>query len=163
MNNKAIGDQFAGNFLEHYGVKGMRWGVRKDRSPVKVQVVTQAGKRVKVSGGKFQPTSNDAVRAAIIKQKAAKSTTDSLSNKQLQEAITRMNLERQFAQLAGERTSVGRKVASAILSQIGEKEAAALGTAAAAATGSPPVGFAVGMTARAVGTKQGGGGKKKKK
>lgn len=158
MSTEAVED-----FLAHYGVKGMRWGVRRDRSPEKVQVVTQAGKRVRTSGGKNQPTSNDAVRAAIIKQKAAKSTTDSLSNKQLQEAIMRMNLERQFAQLAGERKSLGRQVASAILGQIGDKEAAMLGSAAGAATANPTVGFAVGMTARAVGTKQSSGKKNKKK
>lgn len=155
--------ELAETFLAHYGVKGMRWGVRRDRSPQKVQVATQPGKRVKTSGGKYQTTSPEAVRAAIIKQKAAKSTTDSLSNKQLQEAITRMNLERQFAQLAGEHRSVGQKLASAILGQIGDKEAAALGTMAGTATANPTVGFAVGAAARAVGTKQGGGSKKKKK
>lgn len=145
---------FNDNFLKHYGVKGMKWGVRRKRTPTKVQVATRPGKRVQTSGGKYQKTSNDAVRAAIIKQKASKSTTDSLSNKQLQEAINRMNLERQFNQLAGEHASVGRQLAQAILSQVGPKEASAIGTATAAVTGNPAAGFAAGTAAAMLGTKK---------
>ena len=82
-------------FLEHFGVKGMHWGVRKD-----VSVKATPGKYVKTSGGTKQTASEDAIAAATYRQKAKKSTTDSLSNKELQSLVTRMNLEQQYSDLS---------------------------------------------------------------
>lgn len=87
--------------LAHYGVKGMKWGVRRKRpsGPSAVTVRTAAGRRVKTSGGARQPASDDAVRAATIRQVAKKSSTDALSNKDLQILVQRLNLERQYDSL----------------------------------------------------------------
>lgn len=67
--------------LEHFGVKGMRWGVRKRR--------TDDG-----------PGSADAERAKRHAATVAKKGTKALSNKELQELVTRMNLEQQFSTLS---------------------------------------------------------------
>lgn len=94
--------------LLHYGVKGMRWGVRKrDTSPQKVRVIRKPGKALKTKGGENQKASPDAIRAAVAKQKARRSTTDSLSNKELQELVTRMNLEQQYARLDPKPVNIG--------------------------------------------------------
>jgi hypothetical protein len=85
----------------------MKWGVRKaDRSATDV-VVTQKkpGTRVSTSGGKNQPASEDAKNAAAARQKAKSSTTDSLSNKELQDLVRRMNLEQQYSDLMSKRSS----------------------------------------------------------
>ena len=114
------GFEEADNFLEHYGVKGMKWGVRKDRSlhdalfrakaqeKVKVKTTVTPGKKIKTSGGTGQDASPDAIRAAIAKQKATKSSTDALSNKELQDLVSRMNLEQQYARLNPEKQSFGK-------------------------------------------------------
>lgn len=91
--------------LRHYGVKGMKWGVRKDKNtntgPVPVTVTqTKPGKFAKSHGGQRQPMSEDAKNALVSRQKAKASTTDSLSNKELQQLVNRMNLERQYQDLA---------------------------------------------------------------
>lgn len=96
-------DEEIETFLAHYGVKGMRWGVNKasraaSNSP-EVSVSQKPGKRVKAVGGKARPASDDAKAAATAKQIAKKSTTDALSNKELQSLVTRMNLEKQLADL----------------------------------------------------------------
>lgn len=90
--------------LLHYGVKGMKWGVRRDRSgassgPQDVSVKQKPGGYVKTSGGGGQSASADAIEARIYKQKAARSTTDSLSNKELQALVSRLNLEKQYDSL----------------------------------------------------------------
>lgn len=105
------------NTMSHYGVKGMRWGYRgtKDSSPVGVSLTQVPGKRVKATGGQNAPASDDAKRAATLKQTAKKSSTDSLSNKELQDLVQRMNLEQQYARLSAPQKSNGRKLAERIL------------------------------------------------
>ena len=76
------GAQAMGTVLEHFGVKGMRWGVKKSESH---------------SSGGGSEDHNNATAAA---GKAKKGGVKSLSNKELQDMITRMNLEQQYVRLA---------------------------------------------------------------
>lgn len=88
--------------LAHYGIKGMRWGVRRNvGSDGRVEVTTtvRPGQKVVAKGGQGQPAHEDAVRTAVSKQKAKASTTDALSTKELQELVNRMNLEQQYSKL----------------------------------------------------------------
>ena len=93
-------------FLAHYGVKGMKWGVRKDRTTrdVTAESVVRAGLRgktkVKVGGGQAHPATQDAVKAAIQKQKLRKSGPAALSNQELRELTQRIQLEQQAVALA---------------------------------------------------------------
>jgi hypothetical protein len=110
-------------FLSHYGVKGMRWGVTKN-SPSAVSVSATPGRKVKTAGGTGQQASSDAVNAAVSRQKAKKSTTDALSNKELQDLVNRMNLEQQYDRLR--KKSVGEqalKFISSTLLGIGKDQA----------------------------------------
>lgn len=90
----------AEDVLQHFGVKGMRWGRRKSVVPTEVTVSAEPGRRAKATGGTGQRASEDAQRTAVYKQKAKASTTDSLSTKELQELVNRMNLEQQYSRLA---------------------------------------------------------------
>lgn len=101
-------------FLAHYGVKGMKWGVRKDRSPVEVgaeatQTLLRGKAKVKTTGGQAQPASPDAIRAATQKQKLKKSGAAALSNRELQELQTRLQLEVNVKRLDAETASAGKK------------------------------------------------------
>lgn len=87
----ALGGEFVEDYLEHYGVKGMRWGVhRKVGEVVKRKVHPQV-----------DPDAPDVavVKTAKAKIKANK-TTDVLNNKELQAVVTRMNLEQQYSRLS---------------------------------------------------------------
>lgn len=90
----------AEDFLEHFGVKGMRWGVR---------------------GGKGTPSA-DAAKSTSIRTIAKKSGVKSVSNKELQEAINRMQLEQNFKRLTtNERNPAARFIASTLL-EVGKRE-----------------------------------------
>jgi 2'-5' RNA ligase len=89
-------------FFQHIGVKGMKWGVHRntmDNGATAVDVHAKAGNLLKTKGGQKHPAHEDAVKVAISKQKARKSTVDSLSNKELQDLVSRMNLEQQYSRL----------------------------------------------------------------
>jgi hypothetical protein len=87
--------------LIHFGVKGMKWGSRR--------------------AAKESP-SGDATRSMQLRTRAKTSKVKALSNKELQEAINRMNLEQQFKRLAtNEKPPVQRFIASTLL-EIGKRE-----------------------------------------
>jgi len=74
--------------LTHYGIKGMKWGVR--RSDAQLARAQSAPK----------PTlSDDAKTAERLHNKVQTKGTGSLSNQEMRQFIERMNLERQYSQL----------------------------------------------------------------
>lgn len=107
--------------LAHFGVKGMRWGQHLSRttggvSPVAVRAKQTPGKRVQTTGGSGHKGSGDAVTAAKLRQKAKKSTVDSLSNAELQALVTRLNLEQQYSRLTPK--SPGQQVSKFLTSTL---------------------------------------------
>lgn len=87
--------------LAHFGIKGMRWGVRKKKP---------------------HPVSVDAKRKATVKEKVKTSKVSSVSNRQLQDAINRMRLEQDFKRLAvNEKSGIARWVSSTMM-EIGKRE-----------------------------------------
>jgi hypothetical protein len=90
--------------LAHYGIPGMKWGRRKSRGPsVEVPtgpqpVVIRQNKKgnLETTGGRGHNPSEDAQKAAALRQKAHASGTHSLSNQELQTLVNRMNLEANY-------------------------------------------------------------------
>lgn len=72
-------------FLAHYGIKGMRWGVRRDRD---------GGK------GSVDKHSSSASADHIQARAAASKSVSSLSNQELKQLVERMNLESQYSKLS---------------------------------------------------------------
>jgi hypothetical protein len=82
--------------LAHYGVKGMKWGRRKSDSSSSSQTSRRG------------PVSEDAANARRIAAKVKKTGTKSLSNKEIQELSTRMNLEANLGRLRGQKSFMSR-------------------------------------------------------
>lgn len=85
-------DPFGDNEFQHHGIKGMKWGVRRERGP----------------GG------------TVGSNPAASSSH--LSDSDLRDAVNRMQLERQFQQLSTERTAKGESFTKNLLKDIGKKQ-----------------------------------------
>jgi len=90
------------NFLEHYGVKGMRWGVRRGI----------------VKSGKERTSREDKVRA---KRKDAKRRRQVLSDKDLDGLVKRLEQEKKLKSLLDEDLSPGRTVTKKLLANAGTK------------------------------------------
>lgn len=84
------------SILAHYGVKGMRWGVRRRSGGVSI------GRRAKPIPSEDKEQAN-AARAKIGKR----GNTDALTNKEMQTLVTRMNLEKNLNQLLANQKKSG--------------------------------------------------------
>lgn len=96
------------DFLEHHGIKGMHWGVRKDNTQKTVQ------RRVK----KFK-----AQQKVKAKRQKVISGRRSLSDAGLKAHIDRLMAEKKFKDLAEADIKPGRAIAKRILSDSGQKVA----------------------------------------
>lgn len=85
-------------FLAHFGVKGMRWGVRRDGS--------STGKRSKSKSDSSE--SKDSKRSSKLRKKKA----SEMSNDELKELTRRLQLEKQLRDLTPQtnRYQQGKKV-----------------------------------------------------
>lgn len=106
----------------HFGVKGMKWGVRKKR-----------GSSSSSDKGDGKTLSPDAEKAHSHKETAKKHGTSALSNKELQELVTRMNLEQQYSRLSTQNKGKGVKGAqfvAGLLANVGKQQVTKLATEA---------------------------------
>ena len=110
--------------LTHFGVKGMRWGVRRKATvgPTEV-IVSDKRKKVKTTGGKGFPAHAEAVRVRTIGQVGKKSGYKALSNEELQAFNQRLNLEQQAKRLSYNDASPPRKFILKLLGQTGQQQA----------------------------------------
>ena len=83
-------------FLEHYGVKGMKWGIRN---------------KSRVKKGSSRPASADSRKVSELKKKKP----SQLTNKQLKAVQERANLERSFRQANPAKVEKGHNFAKTVL------------------------------------------------
>lgn len=80
----------AADFLEHYGVVGMKWGRRKSEARAERAAMAKA------------PASEESVKLQKVHVQAkVQKSTKALTNKELETAIKRMQLEQQYSKLSG--------------------------------------------------------------
>lgn len=108
------------NVVEHHGVKGMRWGVRTKGGVSKGRTV--AGRQAQ---GRIGATKKKDNRTHF--EKSGKR----LSDKELQDRIKRMELEKKYNELNQRQVSAGKKATHEILGKTGKTVATTVLTGAA--------------------------------
>lgn len=99
------------DYLAHYGVKGMKWGRRKSDS-------SGGDSKSSKKGGKRPTTSTDAKKAKGLQKSVDNKGVGHLSNRELQDVITRMELQQKYDNLSkkGSRVESGKNFIADILS-----------------------------------------------
>jgi 2'-5' RNA ligase len=112
VDNVAVYSAMGEAFM-HYGIKGMRWGrsTRGERSsspepvaPSATSHVPHGDKRktkIETEGGQNHPAHADAIKVAEAQTKLKKSGLSALSNQELRDVATRVQLETQVSMLTG--------------------------------------------------------------
>ena len=101
------------NFIQHHGVKGMRWGVRKDRygQPTKkkrgydkttanygkTKDILNSSSKIAGEGGKAVEAI-DGMRERAASKKVRKSLS-SMTDQELRAKVNRLNMEKQYSDL----------------------------------------------------------------
>lgn len=117
------------NVLSHYGVKGMKWGVTRTA----VQLARAAQQR-RAEGKSPSEGSEDFIRTLPSRSKPV----SSLSNQEIQDLVTRLNLEQNYARLTSEanaksagKVAAGRKYVTKLMVDVGTEQAKRVARAAA--------------------------------
>lgn len=83
--------------LYHYGVKGMKWGVRKSNKQLR---------RERAKKNANSQVSKDYKESAFLRRRNPRS----LSNAELKKAINRMQLEKQYRELSEHDMTIGEQI-----------------------------------------------------
>lgn len=105
--------------LTHHGVKGMKWGVRKDR-------------RSSSNPLRKKSSSKQTTRSTKASKKKKKVKIKELSDAELQKKINRLQMEKRYRDLKKDEISEGRRLAGDILKTVGKTVGVQVGTYAAA-------------------------------
>ena len=103
--------------LMHYGVKGMKWGVRRKRYLSKARSKVRKFKRDRVKKKEEQ-------KAKKTAEQTKRKPVSEMSDEELNAAIKRMQLERQYTQLHAENhpsSDRGKKFVTNVLEKSGEQ------------------------------------------
>ena len=97
-------------YLEHYGVKGMKWGVRKNRP--------SSGKKRRK--GPVQININVGRKS---NKKDSKEGIKGLTDQELLARVNRLNLEKRYRELSSPQKSAGKQFVTDVISQSGKEVA----------------------------------------
>lgn len=110
------------NILKHYGIPGMRWGIRRSTTSGVGGSTAKLGK-AKTAADEGSKIAGEGVNItrSLGNAKAAKRKEDlsKLSDDELRSRINRMNLEQQYSNLNGSQVSKGQVYARSALEVTG--------------------------------------------
>lgn len=109
------------NELMHHGILGMKWGVRRYQN--KDGSLTPAGKR-RVQTGEVGKTSETSQSHSSHSSSSSKKTVKEMSDSELREKITRLELEKKYSDLSKPKeqakTSKGKAFVMDVLEKSGK-------------------------------------------
>ena len=108
------------NYLKHHGVKGMKWGVRKETLVTGARIAKSASEGFKSASNIAGTVNNNKTPS-----KKVRNDLSQMSDDELRRRINRLNMEQQYSNLNPSRTSRGASFAKSTLEVAGSVAAIA--------------------------------------
>ena len=109
------------NYLSHYGVKGMKWGIRRTEAQL---ARARGGSRFPLFGKKKKSAKPSAKKASSSDSKPKKDSIKDLSDDELRKRISRLEMEKKYKDLSSSseqaKSNKGRAFVSRVLEKAGE-------------------------------------------
>lgn len=107
------------DILVHYGVLGMKWGVRRSPAELARARGERAPKKKKTSFFFKKTVKKKAVKASSKasskKEESSKKTPGEMTVDELQAAVRRLELEKRYRDLSPKKVSAGRKIVDSVI------------------------------------------------
>ena len=115
------------NELYHHGIKGMKWGIRRNDAqlghPTGKIDLKKTKNKVDAAGTIVNETKNINNTASKKAQKKAQkqklSEAKTMSDQELRERVNRLNMEQQYVRMSTEQINAGRSNVSSVLNNVG--------------------------------------------
>lgn len=115
------------NELYHYGVKGMKWGVRRtpaqlghDTGKIDLQKTKKKVDAANTIVNETRNINNNVSKKQAKKvQKQKMAEVKSMSDQELRERVNRLNMEQQYMRMSSEQMNAGRANINSVLNNVG--------------------------------------------
>lgn len=110
--------------LVHYGVLGMKWGVRRTKAQLArarggtVQKKTAAAKAPDIKTPKPKAKSESESQKKTQSEAPKKKSISEMTDEELNRAVRRLQLEKQYRDLNPKTVSAGEKIAQTVMNQV---------------------------------------------
>lgn len=110
------------NEIYHHGIKGMKWGVRRDNPSGSVDL-QKTKKKVEATSTIVNESQNINRNVSKRKQKKLQkqelARAHTMTDQELRERVNRLNMEQQYARLSAEQMNAGRVNVDKVLAEVG--------------------------------------------
>lgn len=105
------------DILVHYGVLGMKWGVRRSPAELARARGERAPKSTKKKTSFFskKTVKKKPAKKTEKKEETSKKTPGEMTNDELQAAVRRLELEKRYRDLSPKKVSAGRKIVDSVI------------------------------------------------